>query len=90
MTVRGEENLCSLLDGADGVRCVPVVVNESSTIPKVWGRFQTNAAAAVEIFLLGIGLNLSHCEISLRLNPPEEATKSEGTLLCSIAILLSF
>lgn len=48
-----------------------------------------NAAAAVEISLLGIGLNLTHCEISLRLTLPEEATKFRGTLLCSIAILLS-
>jgi len=40
-----------------------------------------NAAAAVEIFLLSIGLNMSHCEISLRVTVPEEATKSRGTLL---------
>lgn len=50
-----------------------------------WG-FQVNPAAAVKVFLLCTSLSLGHCEISLKLAPTEEDTKSRGTFLCSIAI----
>ena len=32
--MRGEEHFCTLLDDADWVQCVSVVVNGNSTIPK--------------------------------------------------------
>lgn len=56
MAVRAEEHFCSLLDGADWVRCVPVVVNGNGTVPKAlvtvsdeccscWGNFPTRHRA---------------------------------------------